>query len=74
MSQESACNVGDLGLIPGWGKSPGESMATHSRIPVWEIPCTEEPGGLQSMGPQRSDTKHLGELTQVKCLEQCLAQ
>ena len=21
---ESACNVGDLGLIPGWGRSPGE--------------------------------------------------
>ena len=27
-------------------------MATHS----WEIPCTEEPGGLQSMGSQRLDT------------------
>ena len=23
-SKESACNAGDLGLIPGWGKSPGE--------------------------------------------------
>ena len=22
--KESSCNVGDLGLIPGWGKSPGE--------------------------------------------------
>jgi len=28
-------------------------MATHSRIPAWEISWTEEPGGLQSMGPQR---------------------
>ena len=28
-------------------------MATHSRILAWEIPQTEEPGGLQSMGSQR---------------------
>ena len=30
-----------------------EEMATHSSIPAWEIPWTEEPGGLQSMGSQR---------------------
>ena len=30
-----------------------EEMATHSRTLVWEIPWTEEPGGLQSMGSQR---------------------
>ena len=29
-----------------------KGMATHSRILAWEIPWTEEPGGLQSMGPQ----------------------
>jgi len=28
-------------------------VATHSRILVWRIPGTEEPGGLQSMGLQR---------------------
>ena len=28
-------------------------MATHSSIPAWEIPWTEEPGRLQSMGSQR---------------------
>ena len=27
-------------------------MATYSSIPAWKIPCTEEPGGLQSMGSQ----------------------
>ena len=27
-------------------------MATHSSIPAWRIPRTEEPGGLQSMGSQ----------------------
>ena len=30
-------------------------MATHSSILTWEIPCTEEPGRLQSMGLQESD-------------------
>ena len=30
-----------------------EEMATHSRILAWEIPWTEEPCGLQSMGSQR---------------------
>ena len=30
-----------------------EEMATHSGILAWEIPWTEEPGGLQSMGLQR---------------------
>ena len=27
-----------------------EGMAAHSSILAWKIPCTEEPGGLQSMG------------------------
>ena len=30
-----------------------EEMATHSGILAWEIPWTEESGGLQSMGWQR---------------------
>ena len=30
-----------------------KGMATHSSILAWEIPWTEEPGGLQSMGSQR---------------------
>ena len=32
-----------------------EEMATHSDILVWEIPWTEEPGGLQPMGHKESD-------------------
>ena len=31
-----------------------KEMATHSSILAWEIPWTEEPGGLQSMGSQKS--------------------
>ena len=44
---------GDVGLIPGWNRSPGEEMATDSSILAWEIPRTEEPGGLHSMKSKR---------------------
>ena len=33
-------------------------MATHSSILAWEIPWTKEPGRLQSMGLQESDTTY----------------
>ena len=33
-----------------------KEMATHSSVLPWEIPWTEEPGRLQSMGSQESDT------------------
>ena len=36
--KESTCNVGDLGSIPGLGRSPGEGKATHSSILAWRIP------------------------------------
>ena len=42
----SACNAGVPGSIPGWGRSPEAGMATHSSIPAWGGPWTEEPGGL----------------------------
>ena len=45
--------MGDMGSIPGLGRSPGEGHGTHSSILVWRIPWTEESGGLQSMGSQR---------------------
>ena len=34
-----------------------EGKATHSSILPWEIPWTEDPGGLQSMGSQRDMTE-----------------
>ena len=43
----------DMGLIPGLERSPGGGMTTHSSILAWEIPLTEEPGGLQSPESQR---------------------
>ena len=36
----------------GWEDPQEEGMATHSSILAWEIPWTEEPGGLQTMGSQ----------------------
>ena len=51
--EESAHNVGDLGLILGWEDPLEKGMATYSSILAWRIPWTEEPGGLQSMGSQR---------------------
>jgi len=41
-----AGDAGDVGLIPGLGRSLEEEMATHSSILAWEIPWTEEPGEL----------------------------
>ena len=40
-------NARDLGLIPGWGRSPGEGTL------AWKIQWIEEPGRLQSKGSQR---------------------
>ena len=40
----------------GWEDTLEKGMATHSSILAWRIPWTEEPGGLQSMGSQESDT------------------
>ena len=46
-SNQSTCNTGDT------VRSLEEEMATHFRIPPWNIPWTEESGELQSMGLQR---------------------
>ena len=54
VSNEYVCNVGDLCLIPGLGRAPGEGMATHSSILVWRIPWKEEETGrLYPVGLQR---------------------
>ena len=48
----SACNAGDLGSVPGWGRSPGEGHGNPLQYSRLENPWTEENGGLQSMGSQ----------------------
>ena len=54
--QETACNAGDQGLIPELGKSPREGNGNPLQYSAWEIPWTEEPGRLQSMGRKELDT------------------
>ena len=41
----------------GWEDPLEKEMATHSSILAWEISWTEEPGGLQSMASQKSQTQ-----------------
>ena len=50
------CQAGDVGLIPGWEDPLEKEMATHSTILAWEAPRTEDPGGLQYLESQKSQT------------------
>ena len=50
----NAGDMRDAALIPGCEDPLEEGMATHSSIVAWRIPCTEELGGLQSMGLKRA--------------------
>ena len=43
-------DAGDTGSILDWEDPLEKEMATRSSILVWEMPWTEEPGGLLSMG------------------------
>ena len=62
-----AC-AGAMDSIPSWEDSLEKKMATHFSILAWEIPWTEEPGGLQSMGSQKSRTQ-LSDLTELNFLK-----
>ena len=54
MVKNPPTNAGDMGSIPGSGRSPRERNGNHSSVLAWEIPWTDEPGGLQSMRLQKS--------------------
>ena len=43
-----AVDIIDTGGSLGGGDPLEEGPATHSSVLAWRIPCTEEPGGLQS--------------------------
>ena len=56
MVKNPAASAGDVrnsGLIPEFGRSPGEGHGTHSSVLAWTIPWTREPARLWSMGLQR---------------------
>ena len=46
-------NAGDMGSIPGTGRSPAERNGNPFQYSCLKIPWTEEPGRLQSIGLQR---------------------
>ena len=56
MAKNLRFNAGDMGLIRESGRSPGEGDGNPLQFLAWEIPWTEEPGGVQSTGPQNSGT------------------
>ena len=56
MIKESACNVEDLGSIPGSGRSLEKGMATHFSILAWRIPWTEKPSDYCPWGHKESNT------------------
>ena len=51
--KESACNEGDLGLIPGLGRSPGEGKGNPLQYSCLENPMGGGASWLQSMQSQR---------------------
>ena len=53
----NAGHVTDAGSTLGQEDPLEEEMATHSSIRAWQIPWTEEPGGLQSTESQKSQTQ-----------------
>ena len=56
VSKESASNAEDQVWSLSQEDPLEKEMGTHSSILAWKIPWTEDPGGLQSMGSQESDT------------------
>ena len=48
--EESTCHVGDIGSIPGLGRSPEEGKATQSSILAWRVPWTAKSMGQQKVG------------------------
>ena len=60
MIKNPSANAGDLQEMQdqslGWENPLEKEMAINFSLLAWEIPWTEKPGGLQSMGLQRSQT------------------
>ena len=68
MVKNAPAKAEDVGSIPGWGDPMEKEMEVPSSILAWEIPWTEEPGGLQSMGLQRV------RLSEHKCMNSSIGQ
>ena len=59
MVKNTPVDTGDVGSIPDWEDALEKEMVSLSSILAWKIPWMEEPGGLQSMGLQKSQTQFI---------------
>ena len=57
MVKNLPANAGDSVHFLGWEDPLEKETATHSSILAWRIPWTGEPGGLMSIGLQKSQTE-----------------
>ena len=57
LSKESTSSIGEGGSIPESGRCHGERSGNPFMYSCLGIPWSEEPGGLQSMGLQKSQTQ-----------------
>ena len=53
----ASANAGDTGSTPESGRSRAEGNGNPLQYFVWEIPWTEEPGSVESLGSQKSQTQ-----------------
>ena len=53
VGKESACNAGDPGSIPGWGRSPGGEKGNPLQYSCLENSMDRRAGGQKSMGSER---------------------
>ena len=53
--KESTCSAGDLGLIPGLGRRPGEGNGNPHQYSCLGIPWTQDPGGYHREGCKELD-------------------
>ena len=60
MQETRVPSLGQEGLLE-------KEMAAHSSILAWEIPWTKGPGGLQSLGPQKRQTRLRDQTTAAVC-------
>ena len=67
VKKEFACNVGDLGSIPGSGRSPGEGNGN----PL-QYSCLENPHGQRSLGGYSSWDRKESDMTEQLTLSQTL--
>ena len=62
--------TGDAGLVPGSGRSPGIGNGNPLQYSCWEIPSTEKPGRLQSMGSPRIRHSYTTDHTSISTVEE----